>query len=142
MRTGVAAFRIALVGFTLPYLFVFRPQLLMLEPGGGVAPATHNAAAVLVAGLGIIPYAAAIAGRRVTNLGGGMRALLLVASFLLLLPGPHMLLAGFDLPLFDASGAVLFAILAVADWRAAGRLPPAGRMATAAGGKPPARDDR
>jgi len=38
MKTGFAAFRLALVGFTLPYMFVFRPQLLMLGPDGDSRP--------------------------------------------------------------------------------------------------------
>jgi len=31
MRTGLAAFRFALVGFTLPFMFVYRPELLLLS---------------------------------------------------------------------------------------------------------------
>ncbi|MFQ5730821.1 MAG: TRAP transporter permease [Planctomycetaceae bacterium] len=31
MRTGLAAFRFALVGFTLPFMFVYRPELLILS---------------------------------------------------------------------------------------------------------------
>ena len=34
LRASLAAFRFALVGFTLPFMFVFRPQLLMLDAGG------------------------------------------------------------------------------------------------------------
>ncbi len=134
MRTSMAAFRMALVGFTLPYMFVFRPQLLMLEPGGGPAPPLHIAGAVFIAVLGIIPFAAAIAGRLFTNLGLLMRALLLSASMLLLLPGPHMLVAGLDVPLFDASGAVVFAALAMVDWRRSRQAPAAAPTGGTGGG--------
>ena len=37
MQTGWQAFRFALVGFTLPFMFVLRPQLLVLDPEGGTA---------------------------------------------------------------------------------------------------------
>ena len=37
MQTGWHAFRFALVGFTLPYIFVFRPELLMLSSDGSTA---------------------------------------------------------------------------------------------------------
>jgi hypothetical protein len=42
MKTGIAAFRFALVGFTLPFIFVFRPELLLLAPDG--APALRRRA--------------------------------------------------------------------------------------------------
>ncbi|HVR30678.1 MAG TPA: TRAP transporter fused permease subunit, partial [Thermoanaerobaculia bacterium] len=35
MQTSMAAFRVALVGFTLPFIFVYRPQLLLLDPATG-----------------------------------------------------------------------------------------------------------
>ena len=37
MPTAFAAFRFALVGFTLPYMFIYRPELLMLSPSGEAA---------------------------------------------------------------------------------------------------------
>ena len=35
MKTAFAAFRFALVGFALPYAFVLRPELLLLNTDGG-----------------------------------------------------------------------------------------------------------
>ena len=35
MKTAFAAFRFSLVGFALPYAFVLRPELLLLNPEGG-----------------------------------------------------------------------------------------------------------
>ena len=60
MQTSFAAFRFALVGFTLPYMFVFRPELLMLAADGGTASAPAIAGAVALAAAGILPLAAAI----------------------------------------------------------------------------------
>ena len=60
--TSLAAFRFALAGFALPYLFVYRPQLLMLAADGGPASVAAIALAVGLAVLGILPLAAAVAG--------------------------------------------------------------------------------
>jgi hypothetical protein len=40
MRTGLAAFRFVLVGFTR-HMFVLRPSLLMLDDTGNAAAAPH-----------------------------------------------------------------------------------------------------
>ena len=45
MKTAFAAFRFALVGFTLPYMFVLRPALLMLDSEGGTAASKNGHAA-------------------------------------------------------------------------------------------------
>ena len=34
MKTSFAAFRFSLVGFTLPFMFVYRPALCLLAPAG------------------------------------------------------------------------------------------------------------
>ena len=49
MRTSFAAFRFALVGFTLPYMFVLRPELLMLGWDGGEANTIDIIYAVAIA---------------------------------------------------------------------------------------------
>jgi TRAP transporter 4TM/12TM fusion protein len=86
MKTGFAAFRLALVGFTLPYMFVYRPQLLMLGPDGEAAAAGGVLAATTLAVLGIVPFAAAIAGYLFNPLSMPMRAVLFLSSLLLLFP--------------------------------------------------------
>ncbi len=85
-RTSVAAFRYALVGFALPYLFVFRPELLMLTPQGAPAPASAVVAATLLAAAGILALAGATAGFSRRPLGRGWRLALLLAAVLLLAP--------------------------------------------------------
>lgn len=95
MKTGMAAFRFALVGFTLPYMFVYRPELLMLDAEGGTAEWTAIATAFAFAVLGVIPLAAAIAGHLRGPLGPVARAVLLVSAGLLLVPsGPLVSGAG------------------------------------------------
>jgi TRAP transporter 4TM/12TM fusion protein len=106
MRTGLAAFRFALVGFTLPYMFVLRPELMMLDAAGSPAGWGSVLAAVTVAVLGIVPLAAAIAGYLFGPLGAGLRALALLAAALLL---AGLSPAGF-------AGLALLLVLAALSW--------------------------
>jgi len=123
MRTGFAAFRISLVGFTLPYIFVFRPELLMLAPTGGPAPLADTIQAFMVAFLGVVAFAAGLAGYLFVRVGPGTRVLLFVAAALLLAPGPSIDVLGLRLPVLDVSGLILLGIAAAVNARG-GRLPP------------------
>ncbi|MCZ6649317.1 MAG: TRAP transporter fused permease subunit [Acidobacteria bacterium] len=117
MRTAMAAFRFALVGFTLPYLFVFRPQLLMLNTDGETAGFIPIVLAFLLALAGIVPFAAAIAGRLFTDLSAGFRSALLLVAALLLLPGPRVDVAGMDVPILNVAGLLLLLALGTMDAR-------------------------
>ncbi len=118
LSTSLAAFRFALVGFALPYLFVFRPQLLMLDPGGGPATWGSVLAAVGAAVAGIVPFAVGIAGYLFSPLSWGVRALAFVSAALLLLP-PSAFgdgeLVGW---LARGVGVVAFTLVAAASWGA------------------------
>jgi TRAP transporter 4TM/12TM fusion protein len=117
MRTGFAAFRFALVGFTLPYMFVFRPELLMLAPGGGPAAASDIVQAFAVAALGVLAFAGGIAGHLLGPAGAPQRLLLFAAAALLLAPGPNVSIAGLNVPVLDASGVVVLALAAALNYR-------------------------
>ena len=93
LETSISAFRFALVGFALPYIFVFRPQLLMLEPGGGRAPGVDIIVTSLAAAAGTLALAAAIAGYVWRPLAGWERALLLVTAALIFFPGGRELIS-------------------------------------------------
>ncbi len=80
MRTGVAAFRFALVGFALPYAFVLHPELLLVS--SNVASTLGN---VLVAFAGILPLAVAISGFGFGPVNTWQRGILLVAALVLFL---------------------------------------------------------
>jgi len=117
MKTGWQAFRFALVGFTLPFIFVFRPELLMLAPAGGVAPVWSVAYATAIALAGVVAFATSIAGflfARVTTAG---RVLFAAAAALLLAPGQSVDILGLHLHVLDASGLLLLTALAVGNWR-------------------------
>ena len=86
MRTAFAAFRFALVGFTLPFMFVFRPELLFLSADGSSVGLFTALSAAAIAILGIIPLAAGIAGYLRGPLTPALRAAVLVAAALLFYP--------------------------------------------------------
>ena len=108
MPTGLAAFRFALVGFTLPYMFVYRPELLMLTASGEPAGWLQMLLPVAIATLGVTCFAAGIAGQLRHPLGPGPRLAVFGAAALLLAPGPTLDVAGVGVPLFDAAGVALF----------------------------------
>ena len=86
MRTGFAAFRFALAGFTLPYLFVLRPELLLLSADGELQW-SRVVLSVVVACVGLVPLAASIAGFLRGRLRMDVRVVLLGLAVLLLWPG-------------------------------------------------------
>ena len=108
MPTGLAAFRFALVGFTLPYMFIYRPELLMLTATGEPAGWLEMLFPVAIATLGVTCFAAGIAGQLRHPLGLGLRLGVFGAAALLLAPGPSLDLAGFGVPLLDVAGVALF----------------------------------
>jgi len=125
MKTAFAAFRFALVGFTLPYMFVFRPALLMLDPEGGNAAIGDVLIATGLAVVGILPLAACIAGFLFTRLSWPVRTLLLVAAMLLLLPGAELTSGRVSDVVVHGLGFALFAAAALVNWLASSRERPA-----------------
>ena len=114
METSFAAFRFALVGFTLPFIFVYRPELLMLTPTGEAAGLGDMLWPVLIGTLGVLCFAAGITGQLRRALGPLLRIAMFVAAALLLAPGPTVSLVGLPVPVLDAAGiVVLGAVLAM-----------------------------
>ena len=124
METSFAAFRFALVGFVLPFLFVYRPQLLMLDPAGEVASWLPITVAFGIAALGIVPLAAAIAGHLVRPLGALDRVPLLVAAVLIFLPAAGRLPTDLPLAGVNLAGAALFATHWIWLWSRRARTTP------------------
>jgi TRAP transporter 4TM/12TM fusion protein len=108
MSSSFAAFRFSLVGFTLPFMFVFRPELLLMGPDGGAPTFLPTLAAVAMAVLGIVPLAAGIAGFLWAPLGMVTRLALLAAAALLLYPGATMV---------NTVGAALLIVVVALEWR-------------------------
>jgi TRAP transporter 4TM/12TM fusion protein len=122
MQTSWEAFKVALVGFTLPFMFVYRPQLLLLDPATGEMAAMLSVAEPFAVGvLGVTAFAAGLAGFLVHPLSPAARALSFVAAAFLLAPGPVVPVLGLPVPVLDAIGAVLLALVAVPNIAAARR---------------------
>ena len=113
MPTNFAAFRFALVGFTLPYLFIYRPELLMLSEGGDTASWLGMVAPLTIAILGVTCFAAALAGQLRNPLAFVQRFALFAAAALLLAPGPTASLSGLAVPVLDLVGVMLFGTILI-----------------------------
>ena len=94
-----------LAGFTLPYLFVLRPELLLMTVDGSAVDPVRVVVSVLVAVIGIVALAAGIAGWLRGWLDRPLRAAALVAAALLLWPAAAGQLVTWN----HAVGFVLFA---------------------------------
>ncbi|MBG87376.1 MAG: hypothetical protein CMO80_10805 [Verrucomicrobiales bacterium] len=108
MQTGFAAFRFALVGFTLPFMFVYRPALLMLAPEGGTLSIVH---AVLAAVCGIVCLAAGLAGYLFSPLATHLRVAMFVGAALALFPGGLG-----KIPVLDIAGGVILLVVGFISW--------------------------
>jgi len=107
IETSTSAFRFALVGFTLPFMFVFRPELLMLAADGSTAGVADILLSTALAASGILALAVAIAGfvrRPLTRLARGG---FLLAAGLLLNPAPTAVV--WSLSLSNLVGLILLA---------------------------------
>ena len=106
--TAFAAFKFALVGFTLPFMFIYRPELLMLSASGEPAGWLSMLIPVGIAILGVTCFAAGIAGHLRNPLRLPLRIAVFAAAAVLLAPGPSAVFAGVSVPWFDVVGVVLF----------------------------------
>lgn len=110
MRTGLAAFRFSLAGFTLPFMFVYRPQLLLLAPEGTELTILSVCLSVAAAAAGIFALAGAIAGFVFGVLDWKLRALLLAAAALLLFPDNFLQVENVGIGISDLAGAAVLAV--------------------------------
>jgi len=107
MRTAFSAFRFALVGFVLPFLFVYRPALLLLSADSGPAAAGDVIIAVVSAALGIGALASAVVGQARKLLGVMERLILLAASIALFVPETTMAIAGSSMTWIDVGATIV-----------------------------------
>ena len=117
MASSFAAFRFALVGFTLPYMFVFRPELLFLSTDGSAVSVLTALVAGGVVAVGLVPLAAGIAGFLTRPLNMGVRILLLVSAAGLFYPGRDVEFFGTSVSYANVAGLVLLIILAATQRR-------------------------
>ncbi|MAS45367.1 MAG: hypothetical protein CML46_02415 [Rhodobacteraceae bacterium] len=93
MKVGVAAMRLTIIGFIVPFLFVLNPSLLLIVDfdAGDFAMGIARIAAVIWA------LSAALAGQGLSRLSPGWRGLYAAAAALSLLKGTGLDFAGFAL---------------------------------------------
>jgi TRAP-type uncharacterized transport system fused permease subunit len=114
MRTSFAAFRFSLVGFTLPYMFVYRPALCLLAPEGSELTWWAIFHAVAAATIGIMALASALAGFISRPMGLVQRVLMYISAAMLLAPITTIGDMNVGI-LVDVTGALLFAAVVVAN---------------------------
>lgn len=118
MQTGLAAFRFALVGFTLPFMFVYRPELLLIPKVGETLAIGAVVMAVLAAVFGIVSLAAALAGYLFAPLKMPLRLALFASAAFALFPDQSMAIGGVRVALFDLIGLAILIAVSVVNWRA------------------------
>ncbi len=115
--TSMAAFRVALVGFTLPFMFVFRPELLLLAPAGETLSIPAVIYATIVGVLGVLAFAAGLSGFLFASLRWGLRALTFLAAALMLYPAKSIFLTHRFISDHDLAGMAILLVVVVLNWR-------------------------
>lgn len=80
--TGFTAFKMGIVAFIIPYMFVYSPELL------AVGTASNIVIALITASLGCMALAAGVQGYMLTRIAWWPRVILIVIALLLIKPGP------------------------------------------------------
>ena len=107
MKTALSSFQFSLVGFTLPFMFIYRPALLLMGNAGEALQWSDAVIAVVASTLGVIALAAGVTGFFRGNLSVFWRSVLVVAAILLLAPN----LGGHQIGLaINVAGAVVLAV--------------------------------
>jgi len=114
MKTGLAAFRFALVGFALPYAFVMQPELLLLAAPGSEFSWGNTLYTLAKVFFAIVPLAAGIAGYAFGRLKIWESILLVAAALLFFLAPPGDLRAW-----LEAGAAAVILVIGFLNWRAA-----------------------
>ena len=86
MPTAFAAFRFALVGFTLPFMFIYRPELLLMTKQGTTVALMPAVIQISLAVVGITALAVGLAGYFFCGVNALLRTLILIAAAMLLTP--------------------------------------------------------
>ncbi len=96
MKTGFISVRLSLAGFIVPYLFVYQPALLLIDPTGlpmnavdfPMASILDIAIVATTSIAGVIGIGAAIEGYFATNISPILRIILAIGALMMLVPEP------------------------------------------------------
>ncbi|MFP6765476.1 MAG: TRAP transporter fused permease subunit, partial [Planctomycetaceae bacterium] len=127
MKTAFAAFRFSLVGFTLPFMFIYRPELLLMNAQGESAAIPVVIMQTATAIVGIYALAAGLSGYLRRPLGLKVQVVLLVTAALTLFPDQGFEIGGFPVYVTDLIGLTLF----IGIWMFLGRNRPTSPIAAA-----------
>jgi TRAP transporter 4TM/12TM fusion protein len=94
MATGIEGFRLGIAGFLVPFAFVFQPALLLKGSPWEILAGLASTA------LGVVCLASGVIGQFTKPLSPLKRGLILLASCLLVFPGPCTLLPGLGLAIW------------------------------------------
>jgi TRAP transporter 4TM/12TM fusion protein len=86
MKTAMTAFNYSLVGFALPFMFIYQPALLLLPAPGEKLIWYHVVISTVLAVAGVFALSAAVVGYMRRQLSWISRLLLAIAAILLLYP--------------------------------------------------------
>jgi TRAP transporter 4TM/12TM fusion protein len=117
MAASMAAFRFSMVGFTLPFMFVYRPALCLMDHSGGRPTVAAVAGAVAAAVVGIVALAAGMAGFLNARLSWPLRIACFVAAGCALTPDSFGI-AGTGFSFVDLAGLAILSGVAVVARRA------------------------
>jgi TRAP transporter 4TM/12TM fusion protein len=79
MKTGWAAVKLAIAGFIVPYMFVYSPELLLIDTG-----VFHGIRVCIGACMGVLLIASAVEGYFLTRMAIPLRIISLAGAFLLI----------------------------------------------------------
>nr|WP_106779077.1 TRAP transporter permease [Lysinibacillus timonensis] len=96
MKTGFASVRLALAGFIVPYIFVYNPALLLIDPSGlamnavdfPIAPVLDIVIVAITSLVGVIGIGAALEGYFVGHINPILRFILGAGALMMLIPEP------------------------------------------------------
>ena len=120
MKTAFSSFQFSLVGFTLPFMFIYRPALLLMGSNGESLQWFDVVTAIVASTLGVIALAACVTGFLRNHLKVAWRIVLFAAAILLLAPnigGPNIGLA------INIAGGIALAIVSFLNKPAAAAAP-------------------
>ena len=109
MRTGFTAFKLALAGFLIPYIYVYNPMLLLID-----YQPLEFAQAVATALIGVFLLAMATIGFYKASMAWYLRVLAMGGALLLLIPGTKT----------DLTGLAILAVVHILQTMKAKKSPP------------------
>jgi TRAP transporter 4TM/12TM fusion protein len=107
MKTGFQAMRLGIVAYIVPFMWIYKPVLLMRGSPADIA------VTIITSAIGVIALGGAIEGYMLTKASTFQRLVLGIAAVFLIMPGSST----------DLLGGALLTLLILLQWRAARKVP-------------------